>query len=68
MVGATLNFASKFTTKAISGLVLFARYISTLITLRYEYSEPKTFFSSSHDRNGSISFSKTITIIGVLDG
>jgi hypothetical protein len=42
MVGAALYLAGKFTVKAISGLVLFARYISAPMTLRYGYSEPNT--------------------------
>jgi hypothetical protein len=39
MVGATLYLASKFTAKAIPDLVLFVRYISALIALRYGYLE-----------------------------
>jgi hypothetical protein len=35
MVGATLYLASKFTVKAISGLMLFVRYISATMALRY---------------------------------
>jgi hypothetical protein len=42
MVGVALNLANKFIAKAISDLVLFARYISAPITLRYGYSEPNT--------------------------
>jgi hypothetical protein len=67
MVGATLNLASKFTAKAISGLVLFARYISAPIALRYGYSEPNTYSPSCHGRNGPESFSKALTTMGVLD-
>jgi hypothetical protein len=68
MVGAAQYLASKFTAKAISGLVLFARYISTPMALRYGYSEPKTSSPSWHGRNGSISFSKALMTMGVLDG
>jgi hypothetical protein len=42
MVGATLYLASKFTAKAISDLVLFVRYISAVIALRYGYLELNT--------------------------
>jgi hypothetical protein len=55
MVGAALYLASKFTAKAISGLVLLARYINAPMALRYEYSEPNTSSPSSHGRNGSVS-------------
>jgi hypothetical protein len=68
MVGATLYLTSKFTIKAISGLVLFVRYISGPIALRYGYSEPNTSSSSWCGRNGSIYFSKALTTIGILDG
>jgi NhaP-type Na+/H+ or K+/H+ antiporter len=68
MVGAALYFPSKFTVKTISGLVLLARYISALMTLRYGYSEPNTSSSSWRGRNGSVSFYKALTIMGVLDG
>jgi hypothetical protein len=68
MVGATLNLASKFTTKAIKGFVLFARYISAPIAVRYDYSEPNTSSPSWRGRNGSESFSKALTTMGVLDG
>jgi hypothetical protein len=44
MVGAALYLASRITAKAISGLLLFARYISALMTLRYGYSEPNTSY------------------------
>jgi hypothetical protein len=37
MVGDALNLASKFTAKAILGLVLFIRYINSPMTLRYGY-------------------------------
>jgi hypothetical protein len=68
MVGATLNVASKFTVKVISGLVLFARYISVSIALRYGYSEPNTYSPSWHGQNGSVSFSKALMTMRVLDG
>jgi hypothetical protein len=67
MVGATPNLTSKLTAKAILGLVLFARYISAPMTLRYGYSEPNTSCPSWHDQNGSDSFSKALTTIGVLE-
>jgi hypothetical protein len=47
--------------------VLFARYISAPMTLRYEYSEPNTYSPSWHGRNGSVSFSKALTTMRVLD-
>jgi hypothetical protein len=68
MVGAALNLASKLTTKAISGLVLFARYISAPRVLRYGYSEPSTTSPSWRGQNGSISFSKALMTMRVLDG
>jgi hypothetical protein len=68
MVGAALYFISRFTAKAISGLVLLRRYISVLIAFRYEYSKHNTSSPSWHDRNGSVSFSKALTTMGVLDG
>jgi hypothetical protein len=67
MVGAALDLASKFTTKAISGLVLFSRYINAPITLRYGYSDPNTSSPSSRGQNGLVSFSKALTIMRVLD-
>jgi hypothetical protein len=67
MVGAALYLASKFTAKAISGLVLFARYVSASMTLRYGYSEPNTSSPSWCGQNGSMSFSKALTTMGVLD-
>jgi hypothetical protein len=36
LVGAALCLASTFTANAMSGLVLFARYISAPMALRYE--------------------------------
>jgi hypothetical protein len=68
MVGAALYLVSRFTAKAISGIVLFARYISASMTLRYGYLEPNTSSPSWHGRNGSVSFSKALTTMGVLDG
>ena len=46
-VGQELNLANKFTAKAISGLVLFARYISAPMALRYGTSRPKNSSSFS---------------------
>jgi hypothetical protein len=68
MVGAALNLASDLTVKAILDLVLFTRYISAPIALRYGYSEPNTSSPSWHGRNGSESVSKALTTMGVLDG
>jgi hypothetical protein len=68
MAGATLYLASKLTAKAISDLVLLARYIITPMTLRYGYSEPNTSSTSWRGRNRSISFSKALTTMRVLDG
>jgi hypothetical protein len=45
MLVAALNLGSKLTAKAISVLVLLARYTSAPMALRYGYSEPNT---SSH--------------------
>jgi hypothetical protein len=67
MVGATLYLASRFTAKEISGLVLFTRYISAPMTLRYGYSKPNTSSPSWRGRNGPVSFSKALTLMGVLD-
>jgi hypothetical protein len=39
MVAATLYLVSKFTAKIISDLILFTRYISAPMALRYGYSE-----------------------------
>jgi hypothetical protein len=68
MVGAVLYLVSKFTTKAILGLVLFARYISAPMALSYGYSKPNTSSPSWRGRNESISFSKALTTMRVLDG
>jgi hypothetical protein len=68
MVGAALYLVSKFTAKAISDLILLARYISAPMTLRYGYLEPNTSSPSWCGRNESISFSKALTTMGVLDG
>jgi hypothetical protein len=54
--GLQIYFVNKFTVKVISGLVLFVRYISALMTLRYWYSEPNTSSPCWHGRNVSISF------------
>jgi hypothetical protein len=43
---AALCLARQFTTNAMSGLLLFARYIKAPMTLRYGYSAPKTSFLS----------------------
>jgi hypothetical protein len=42
LVGSALYLASRFTANAMSSLVLFARYISTPIALRYGYAAPRT--------------------------
>jgi hypothetical protein len=47
MVGATLYLASRFTAKVILDFVLFARYISVPMSLRYGYSESNTVTSHS---------------------
>jgi hypothetical protein len=67
MVGVALYLTSKFTVKAISSLVLFTRYITGSMALRYGYSEPNTSYPSWHGRKGSISFSKALMTMGVLD-
>jgi hypothetical protein len=66
MVRVALNLANKFTTKAISGLILFVRYNSASMVLSYEYSDPNTS-SPWRGRNRSVSFSNALTIMGVLD-
>ncbi|KAM3356399.1 hypothetical protein P3S68_023113 [Capsicum galapagoense] len=43
LIGAELYLANKLTEKAISGLVVFARYITTPIGLRYDTSGPSQF-------------------------
>jgi hypothetical protein len=67
MVEAALNLIIKFTVKAISGLVLFTRYISAPIAFRYGYSEPNTSSPSWRGQNGSESFFKALTTMRVLD-
>jgi hypothetical protein len=67
MVGAALYPVSKFTAKAISGLVLLARYISALMALRYGYLEPNTSSPAWRGRNGLVSVSKALTTMRVLD-
>jgi hypothetical protein len=42
MVRAALNLVSKLIAKAVSDLVLFARYICAPMTLRYGYLELNT--------------------------
>jgi hypothetical protein len=68
MVGVALYLASKFTVKAISSLILLARYISALMSLRYGYPEPNTSSPSWRSQNGSVFFSKALMTMGVLDG
>jgi hypothetical protein len=63
---AALCLARQFTTNAMSGLLLFARYIKAPMTLRYGYSAPKTSFYLNLNR--SVSFSKARTTMGVLRG
>jgi hypothetical protein len=59
MVGVVLCVASKLTTNAISGLFLFARYMSAPITLWYENSGPNTSSPSSLGPNGCVHFEGT---------
>jgi hypothetical protein len=66
MVGVALCPVHKLTANVMSGLVLFARYISAPMTLRYENSGPNTSSPSSHGLNGSVFISKVRTIILVL--
>jgi hypothetical protein len=68
MVAATLYLASKLIAKAISDLVLLARYISVPMSLRYEYSELNTSSPSWCGRNGPVSFFEPLTTKRVLDG
>jgi hypothetical protein len=68
LVGAALYLASKFTAKAISGLVRFARYMSDPMTLRYGTSYSKTFLSSLLSLNGSFSSSSDLTTIEIFKG
>ena len=56
------------TANAISGLVLFAIYISAPIALRYGYSTPRTSSPSSLGQYGSWSICNDLPIIGVLAG
>jgi hypothetical protein len=44
MVGDALFLIIQFTEKAMPGLVLFVRYISVPMTLRYRYSGSSTSF------------------------
>jgi hypothetical protein len=67
MIRVAIYLVSKFTAKAISGLVLFARYISTPMALRYGYLDPNTSSPSWSGRNGSVPFSKALTTMRVLD-
>jgi hypothetical protein len=67
-VGAALYLISKFTANAMSERELFAKYISALITLRYENSEPKISSPSSFGQKGYLFISRDITTIGVLTG
>jgi hypothetical protein len=49
------------------GLVLFIKYISASMIFKYVYSsDPNISFHSSFGMNGSVSFSKAPTTIGVL--
>jgi hypothetical protein len=50
------------------GLVLFARYISAPMALRYGTQVPKVFSPSSGGLNGSFFISKDQTTIWVLEG
>jgi hypothetical protein len=68
MVGVALYLVSIFTVKAISGLELLIKYISAPMVLRYGYSEHNTSSPSWPGQNGSISFCKALTTMGVLDG
>jgi hypothetical protein len=56
MVGVVLCVASKLTANAISGLLLFARYVSDPMTLRYENSGLNTSSPSSLGPNGCVHF------------
>lgn len=55
-----LNLANKFTQKAISGLVLFVRYINAPMALRYGTSGLRTLH---HSRNDEIDLYSHLTII-----
>jgi hypothetical protein len=66
IVGAALCLTRQFTAKAMLDLVLFTRHISAPMALRYGYSGPNTSSPSSFVLNGSLSFSKARTTIGVL--
>jgi hypothetical protein len=68
LVGAVLCRASKFTANAISDLVQFARYMRTLMALRYGTWGPKISYPSSRGLNWSVSISIDRTTIGVLLG
>ncbi|KAL0413108.1 UNVERIFIED_CONTAM: hypothetical protein Sradi_1512500 [Sesamum radiatum] len=67
-VGVELYLASRLTEKAISGRVLFERYISAPIALRYGTSGPKISSLCAGGRNGSLLTSSDRTTIGVLNG
>jgi hypothetical protein len=60
-VGAALHLA-----KAMSSLVLFARYISAPMRLRLGYSGSSISSPSSYGRKGSFSKSNDRTTMGVL--
>ena len=62
------NLANKFTAKAISGRIEFARYISAPIALRYGTSGPRSFSFSPLGRKRSFSVSSDLTTIGVVNG
>jgi hypothetical protein len=68
IVGAALCLARQLTTKAILGLVLFVKYISAPIALRYGYSDHNTSSPSCFGLKGSVSFSRARTTMGVLVG
>ncbi len=68
LVGSVLYLACKLMTNAISGLVQFARYMSTPIALKYGYSNPRTSFPSSLGLYGSWSTWSDLPTIGVLEG
>lgn len=52
LVGFALYLASKFMANVMCSLLLFVRYISALIALRYEYLAPRTSSPSSLSRYG----------------
>ena len=65
LVGAA-RLASKFTTKAMSGLVLLARYINAPMALRYGTYGPRISSPSSRGLNGLVFSPKDQITIGVL--